>query len=118
MRQAYQFYRSAYRFKNLNPIIFATLLFVQPSQVAAVDFSEKDKQFHFGLSAAGTYLTFEGLRALGWKKKNALWAASFLSLTAGFIKELSDPIQDQADLEADALGTSVGVLFPLLIYEW
>jgi len=84
----------------------------------AVDFSEKDKQVHAGLSFAGVILSYGATRYSGWSHKKSLWTGIFLTAAAGYAKEISDKHSDEQDLQADAVGILLGAAIPVIIYEW
>lgn len=96
-------------------ILIPFILFLSTiSHGESLDFKDKDKQLHFGVSAALTtssyYLYNKGFKI---EKKKSLWLAIGTSLTLGVIKELTDPHFSKEDLLADGLGTGFGILIPL-----
>lgn len=69
-------------------------------------FNQADKRLHFGLSMAGTYFG-----ALLLKKLKVPYPQDFAAgivLTAGFAKEMTDPVCSQGDMVADVLGVATG----------
>ncbi|HEX4925629.1 MAG TPA: hypothetical protein VFV50_16155 [Bdellovibrionales bacterium] len=102
----------------IRALVSATLLVLATSSAYGLNFSERDKQQHLAGSFALQSAGYGGLRLLGQSHKEALWKAAFLSMTAGMIKEITDPLPDREDLAADAIGIGAGMIIPVLIHEW
>lgn len=108
MRKTYKLYCS----------YVALIVLLTQSSAHALDLSEKDKQLHLGVCFSATVGTYGVLRAVGWNHKKSLWTGIFLSMAIGVAKEISDPKVDEQDLQADAIGTAVGAMVPIIIHEF
>lgn len=75
----------------------------------AVDLSQRDKQLHLGVSAAISGAVYTTLRLKGASRLKSAGVAALMSMWCGTVKELTDEKFDWQDMQADAIGTSIGV---------
>jgi len=71
----------------------------------------RDKQMHFGVSTLTTVGATAALQENGMSKGNALLLGSGASILLGILKEVTDSHYDQADMLANAMGVSAGMIF-------
>ena len=79
----------------------------------ATDFTEQDKRKHITASSGIAMITYLGFRHNGFTVVESAGLAALVSLSVGHLKESTDPFYDHEDMEANLLGTGVGILIPM-----
>ena len=81
----------------------------------AFDYKESDKQLHLGATAlmsSGTYLL---LRQKKYSRFKASTVAFIFSIAVAHLKEdYIDTTYNQEDMEANAVGSAIGIMIPLV----
>lgn len=96
---------------NIRSLVAVILITVSVNQSYAVDYRQEDKQKHLAATTGISSITYGISRGYKASKTKSFFLAMGVSLGVGVAKELSDPIVDEEDLQADLLGAVVGTLF-------
>lgn len=83
---------------------------LSPATAAGAD---RDKELHFGVSAAISAASYLGYRLGGADRTESAAGAIFLTLLIGVAKESLDPVFDGADMRANALGAISGTVLTI-----
>ena len=96
--------------------LFTAIAILAAPDVYALDMSQSDKQAHAGLSFDMAAAGVHSFRQMGYSNLGARLASGSLVLILGAAKEyLSDTHSDVQDIQANAVGVSLGLMIPFKI---
>lgn len=98
----------------MKKLILATLLIFSNQFTYATDFTEDDKKKHIFASAGIAVVSYSIYKRLEFSSWQATVMAFLTATAVGIVKEESDKFRDNEDMEANLIGTSAGLLVPVV----
>ena len=87
--------------------------FFLTSTLHAADLSEEDKEKHMGASAGISMVSYGAFRAAKFGRLSSSLMSFTMAMAVGHLKETQDPIYDGEDMQANAVGATLGILIPV-----
>jgi len=91
--------------------IFCTFLI--STSVSATEFREDDKEKHMQACAGISMISYGAFRAANFGRFSSSLMSFSMAMAVGHFKETQDRFYDQKDMEANALGATMGIIIPM-----